>query len=68
MAMNGNQMGAEVITAIKGIVDAGLDRNDSHEDIWKAICTAIVTHIQNNAVVIQPNDSNGDTEAPGTVT
>lgn len=65
----GNQLGTEILAAVKSATG-----NTSHPQdaltlaIWQAIGTAIVNHITANAVVVQPNDSNGDTESPGTIT
>jgi hypothetical protein len=68
MAMNGNTMGDEVVAAIKSVTGAATHPQDAQVTlIWEAICTAIVKHIKDNAVVTQPNDSNNDTEMPGSI-
>lgn len=68
MAMNGNTMGDEVVAAIKALSGSpALPQDPQIKVLWEAICTAIVTHIKNNAVVIQASDSHGDTEQNGTI-
>jgi hypothetical protein len=53
MALNGNTMGEEVVTALEG-VDGSMtsDQITQLMTAWKAICGAIVSHIQANAVVL----------------
>ena len=48
MAMNGNQLGEEIVAAI------GFN---GEEIYWKKIAEAIVQHIKNNAVVTTPQGS-----------
>lgn len=65
----GNAMGSEIVAAIKAATGNGSHPQDAEVlAIWQAISTAIINHITANALVVQPNDSNGDTEAPGQIT
>ncbi len=66
MAMNGNNLGDEIIAAINSVT-GGVARAREIQ-IWHAIGTAIVQHIQSNAVTHQPPDSDGDSEQDGTIT
>jgi hypothetical protein len=68
MAMNGPQLGDEIVAAIKALTGGGSYPQDALViSIWEAIGTAIVKHIKDNAVVAQPPDSNNDTEMPGSI-
>ena len=53
MAMDGNQMGSEVAAAVFATA-AGGELSSSEQSAmqaqWQVICSAIVAHIQNNAV------------------
>jgi hypothetical protein len=75
MAMNGNAMGTAVVSAIQGI-DSSLTAPQLAQltTAWQAICGAIVTYIEANAVVppgiaVQVNTSTGTgaTTGPGSV-
>ena len=60
MAMNGDQMGTEVVAAIKAFTGAGpLPQDAQILALWQEICTAIVLHIQTNGHATG-NDSGGD--------
>lgn len=61
MALNGDLMGTEVLAAMDALTP-NIQEGDTQEtidsklasyrvELWKAICGAIVTHIQVNAVV-----------------
>jgi len=68
MAMNGNNMADEVRAAIAAVMAGNPDPNDVHEDVWDAICNAIVNHIKTNAVVLNtPADGAGHTHSPAKV-
>ena len=71
MAMNGSVLGEQIIFSLKGVT--GLSNSDPLlSQAWQAVATAIVTHIQTQAEVsvttLQPPDSAGDIEPPGTGT
>ena len=66
MAMNGNELGAE----IANLVIASNAPPEVRQDIlrlWQQIGTAIVSHIQENAVVTVTGVYSGPGTAPGTV-
>jgi hypothetical protein len=71
--MNGNLMGQEVVDAICHS-DAPPEVRKEVLALWQKICTAIVTHIQTNAVIppgidVKTADTiNGATTGPGKVT
>lgn len=75
--MNGNLMATDIKTALEGL---GYTVDSGTLDAWKAICGAIVTHIQTNAQVatsvstivalgiavqVVPATGTGSTVAPG---
>lgn len=62
MSMNGPQMGNEVVAAIQGVTSGSPTPEQLAlvTEIWQAICTAIVVHIQTNARAVG-TDSDGDT-------
>ena len=73
--MNGKQMGKEVADAIMNM-SAPPDVKAQCTELWEKICTAIVEHIQKNAIVppgiavtTAGNSSaqSGATTAPGSV-
>lgn len=51
MALDGTLMGTAVASALEGLSTA---QKEKPEDIWKAVCKAIVTHITTNGVVTIP--------------
>ena len=60
MALDGDQMGQEVVNAIKAYTGAGpLPQDAQILALWQEICKAIVLHIQTNGHATG-NDSNGD--------
>ena len=66
MAMNGNELGAE----IANLVIASNAPPEVRQDIlrlWQRIGTTIVSHIQDNAVITVTGVLSGDEKAPGTV-
>ncbi len=75
MAMNGNTMGTAVKNAIAALSpDMTQAQKDQLEIAWKAICTAIVTHISSNATVavavtsVAGVTTGGGVSGPGTGT
>jgi hypothetical protein len=53
MAMNGNALGDAIRVAVDAAVAANPAANPTQRQaIWRAIGTAIVAHIQTNAVVV----------------
>lgn len=67
MAMNGNNMGDEVIAAIQAIPDfpeQGKTANVIDPRVIRAICSAVVAHIQANADVLPVSHSGEDLSAP----
>lgn len=71
MAMNGNDMGDAVVTAIEG-VDPSMtpDQIAQLRASWRAICSAIVTYMTANAAVVTstPGAQAGGSTLPGTGT
>ena len=72
MAMNGNAMGQEVAAAIMNS-GAPPEVQAAVIELWKKICTVIVTHIQDNAevppgITVSTPVGPGATSAPGSVT
>jgi len=76
MAMNGNQLGQEIATAVMDAA-ATPEAKAAVTAFYQKLATAIVTHIQNNAVVPAgitvatsggPTSQTGSTTAPGSVT
>jgi len=69
MSMNGNLMGAEISAALDT-----LSQKDSADTtkVFQTICTAIVAHIQSNAVVnvtsVSGVTTGGGVSGPGTGT
>lgn len=60
MSMNGNGMGSEVAAALESLgVLSGDETAADIEPIWQAVCDAIVSHIQNNAVISTDITGNG---------
>lgn len=74
MALDKTSMANKIIAALNtlGITDFDIDETAdgsvTMRETLEAMCQGIIEEIQQNAVVIQPNDSGGDTEAPGTIT
>ena len=71
MGMNGNQMGREIAALIINS-NAPSDVRAECIKLWEQIGTAIVTHIQNNAVVpggipVSKTGGAGSTSGPGQV-
>jgi len=73
MPMNGNQLGSEIANIIIAS-DAPPDVRDMLISQWQRIGTAIVSHIQNNAMVpmgiavqVSTGSGTGATTASGTV-
>jgi hypothetical protein len=70
MAMNGTTMGDAVATALAKIITAQGQGNaniNQMKTIWEAICTEIVSHIQQNAKV-PPGIPTTGPEGPGSTT
>lgn len=69
MAMNADNLGTE----LKAAVDAVLAGKTPEQmasislDVWKAMASAIVTHIQTNAQVTTTGVTAGSGSAPGTI-
>jgi len=75
MALDGNLMASEVVTAIKSVVTLDAGQEAESLAIFQQICGAIVAHIQTNAQVplgiavqVTPATGTGATTAPGAVT
>jgi hypothetical protein len=71
MAMNGDQMGAEIMAAIVSPL-ATPDAKAASLAMWQKIAGAIVAHIQDNAVVpsgisVATSGGAGSTNGPGQV-
>lgn len=72
MALVGNNWGANVAAAVQGVVSANCVpgtpiTTTQLENIWKAICSAHVSYITNNAATMTPNAASGGSTLPGTV-
>ena len=66
MAMNGNELGTQIANLITSS-NAPPESRDAILQLWQQIGTAIVSHIQNNAVVTVTGVQSGPGTAPGTV-
>jgi len=65
MAMSGTAMATAVRNAIATVMAGNPDPTTVHNDVWDAICNAIVAHIQDNARVLNTGaDGPAHTHAP----
>lgn len=67
MAMNGNQMGDEVIAAIQALSnfpESGKTANVIDPRVVRAFCSAVVAHIQANADVLSAAHSGSNLNNP----
>lgn len=74
MALTATSMANKIIAALQALgitdfdIDETADGSVTMRQTLEAMCQGIIEEIQQNAVVLQPNDSAGDTESPGTIT
>ncbi len=71
MAMDGNIMGQEIMTEIENLSDEDKSNGTA---VWKAVCRAIVSHIQTNGIVnpgiacsVDPGTHLGKTTGTGSI-